>query len=476
MRFSRQQEARQKTDKSKRQKTKYCRCCCNKTKGIMARIHLPSLTTMIPLARIVVITFILIGLILVTWRVTMEYFLYKTTSLVAIRDYPDEVVAPAVILCVRFKIDPKTESKVSRYFTSNILNDKNDDWKITKLWSEVITDKPLDHEVKKYLKGNKYCLFVKVKNKFIMEEVTSDAIELPKFYGGILSTQPFQANVTLGLEGKKCRPKIAYFQVVTDESAISSKKNPYFIRPICTTCKKEYVAGLSYTTSISIKLPPPHDTNCLDYHDQLSSHNCYDECLKKQTSPFKVVPGMTVIDRKTYLNSTMDIIQSNLIQGTDKLVDNSTLPAELLTSYQVIRSQWKGMKDFCHGQCNRPDCVSERITPIMSFIASAGPEKDKNTKMGRIRFVLRTSDQPILQVLSVPKQQFLDYVVYMSSCLSFWLGFCPLTIARWIEEKVKKNLRKRRVCPRPTFRVRRIKNAWMSRSLGSYTEYNLTYL
>lgn len=58
--------------------------------------------------------------------------------------------------------------------------------------------------------------------------------------------------------------------------------------------------------------------------------------------------------------------------------------------------------------------------------------------MTRIHLKLRMSDQPILYVNSAPMQHLIDYIVYMCSGLSFWLGFCPLTIAGWMERRVRK--------------------------------------
>src|SRR5205814_567589 len=90
----------------------------------------------------------------------------------------------------------------------------------------------------------------------------------------------------------------------------------------------------------------------------------------------------------------------------------------------------------CRQSCNRPDCLSERITPQISFF-EGGPIKDNATQLAQIMIRLRPSHQPILRVSWIAKQNLLDYIVYMCSGLSFWLGFCPLKVVHWMDDRAR---------------------------------------
>lgn len=409
---------------------------------------------MMRIFRCLTVLAVLTGLALLSWRVTIEYFLYKTISVVTIRDYPEEVTAPAIVICARFKFDPRKAYKTEQLFTGqeNFLKDWNDTWKVATVYSQVITDKPLDFVSMKYLIGNKYCLFLQVKNLFKTEEVTSRRIgSLPNFFKADLTAQPFiSKNIFLtpnGRTDKRCRQIPQYIQILSDESTRSSTKNPFSSHNICTKTSPELSLHFTYTQSVSIRLPPPFETNCLDYRsvgEFLSSDDCLDECLKRQTFEYNIVPGDTVIDRSRYLHSKMDIAPPDIIEDSEMikmLAMNSSIPKTLLTSFRNIHATWKDMKQLCRRKCIRPDCVSERITPQKAMVFSS--QGKKNATLSVIHFTLKMSEQPLLYVTSAPKQHLLDYIVYMCSGLSFWLGFCPLTIAGQMQVKVVTYLRRR---------------------------------
>lgn len=387
------------------------------------------------LLRCLMIVAIISGFAMLSWEVTIEYFLYKTISVVTITDYPEEVTAPAVVFCARFNIDPRKEYKIGELFTGekDFLSDRSDSWKASKVWSSIIIGK-LDTVVKKYLKAGKYCLFIEVKDKFKSEDINSPE-SLPSFYRVIFSGEPFLSNNIFKAPRQKHPP--GYFQVISGVSAISAY-NPLLAHEVFSRIQSDrvYFVQLTYTLSISIKLPPPFDTHCLDYQSEghfMSSNDCYDDCLKRETLRYNVVPGHTVIDRQKYLNSNMDIAHLNIIEDArkiEKLSTNSTLAKSLIKSYQLLHYKWKNIKMSCRHQCHRPDCVSEKITPQVA-VSYDGGRFNKTSPVFVV--TMRSSDQAILQVSSVAKQQLLDYIVYMCSGLSFWLGFCPLTIAGKIE-------------------------------------------
>lgn len=403
-------------------------------------IMMPSKLLTIKLTRFSAILFIVGGLVFFSWTVTIDYFEYKTSTTVAIRDYPEHnVVAPSSMFCVRFDIDPSAESKIGRIFAGDYFNDRNDSWRITKLWSDVFPHKELEYRTIKYFMGNKYCVFVDVKEKFTMEEVTSPSIgNLPAFYKFIITVEPAHSPNSHKVHEKQCNPKPVYFGIVSGQSSLPNVRNRIVGHEICMRTIRNYLFYLTYTVSINDKLPSPYDTNCYDYQNQnfLSSYDCYDQCLKSKTLEWNIISGTTFIDKVKYLNSQMDIFPSAYIEGKGKLewlIKNKTLPNQLRDSYRTVHSKWHDFKRACRKFCQRPDCRSEKVIPRIAGCFE-GPDGGNKT-LPEVIIILRTSNKPIIKVTWVPKQQLIDYIVYICSGISFWLGVCPLNLVNGIKKK-----------------------------------------
>lgn len=397
---------------------------------------------------------IFVGCAFQSVTVMIEYFTYRTSTIISVQDYPEEHVrAPSVVLCFRFDIDPSVQSKVGQLFSGDYLNDRNDTWKVLSMEGKVAPGERLKYLIRKYIINNKYCMFVRVKNHFRMEEVMSPRFRtLPYFYKFSISTTPLYSNysfIRVQVDGSKRSMtwKPIYFQVVSDESTMSNSRNRFIVRDIQSSGIDLYRTRLTYLLSINHRLPPPYDSNCFDYGRDghfMSSHHCYDVCLKRATKKWNIVPGMTIIDRKSYQNSNMDIAPSNIIEDDKRmkvLISNRSLNDKLLDTYQVVHSQWREIKDNCHLSCKRTDCLSDRITPQISYF-EASPRVD--TMLSTIMVRVRPSDQPIVRVTWVPTKNLIDCIVYMCSGLSFWLGFCPLNVVSRLDGRLREWLERKK--------------------------------
>lgn len=396
---------------------------------------------------LILFLFILTGFTLLSWNVSEEYFLYRTTSVTAIYDYPEgNVLAPAMILCFRFDIDPRIESKIGQLFTGerNFYNDKNDSWKIMKI-KIIPHSKKANYTSKKYIMGNKYCMFLKVMNSFNMEEVRSSRWKsLSRFFDATISASPLYSPNIYNYNGKSCDVYV-YIQLVSDESLIANPENRFAFAALC----RDYVGVIVYVTyaaSINIRKPPPFDTNCLDYSYVshgffLSSYDCYDKCLKNKTILWNIVSGTSIIEKNVFKDSEVQIIPDYIIEDEDywTLEKNNSLPEELVKKYRNISSHWQRIKHSCRQLCSRPDCKIEKISPEIYHPEAVG---ETNKSLSFIGADLMLSYLPTFQVSYIPKQKLIDYIVYMCSMLSFWIGLCPLTLtdmfARKLENYTKK--------------------------------------
>lgn len=391
--------------------------------------------------RVVCILSILAGFTTLSWRVSKDYFGYRTTSVVTIQDIQGDVVAPAVVFCFRFNLREQIESTIGELF--NFFNDQDDTWKVLRWRLRVTLPEKPTYLVKKYYTTNRYCIFVKVVNHVSMEEVTSPRVTNPTFYNVRITATPALSPNSFPIRDyvrdKTYVPKPIFFQVLSDEAILPNRLNRLIRKPICTKGYPFYRADLTYSSSVKVKLPPPYDTNCRNYSEDspfLSRYNCYDQCFKKQTIAYNVVPDMTIIDKETYNQSTAHIVPWDVLEGQG-LKTLKPISESLQDSYRKVRSKWQDIKNFCRESCNRADCISEKISPRISSFE--GWQRKGNATLHHITAFLRTPYQPIIQVSSIPKEEFIDYIVYLFSMLSFWLGYCPLTLTN-------KLLRRLQVC------------------------------
>src|SRR6185437_10959782 len=92
-----------------------------------------------------------------------------------------------------------------------------------------------------------------------------------------------------------------------------------------------------------------------------------------------------------------------------------------------FRERWK----FCNDSCGQADCVTETVVPHLISSLLLGDNYNK----GPFKiFFLRVypSMEPVVIVTSWSKDAFIDFVVYILSCLSFWFGFCPLALVKYV--------------------------------------------
>lgn len=391
---------------------------------------------------------ILTGFTHLSWGVSREYFEYRTTSHIAIRDYADVIKAPAIVFCFRYRYTKSgMNMTIGERFSgdANYFNDRNDTWRVLMARARTTLDRNREYETRKYLMGHRYCLFFQQLRQFNKTIVISpENLALNNLYGLHVTVTPAHSANTWG-DSKNCTPKYMYFGLVTDNSTLSNPSNREVYKEVCTTGLRRYFIDFTYSSFINIKLSPPYDTNCLDYRKGtsfLSTHDCYNECLQEKTKPLNVIPSTTLIDRKKYNNSTEYIAYEFMLEHKTRVTWKS-LPKDLIQAYRTLSPGWDGIRKSCLQFCSRPDCWSEDISPtIISTRSNTGDFSKDNQTLSVISFNMLLSHQPRMEVSTIPKYHFIDYVVYMSSMLSFWLGFCPLSLVNTIIRRLRECTRK----------------------------------
>lgn len=202
--------------------------------------------------------------------------------------------------------------------------------------------------------------------------------------------------------------------------------------------KSEDSIHLTYTTKITKLAPPPYDTGCKDYSTigYTSAENCLSECLTDFTSRFGMIIESNVISMEKYQNSSLVVIPyyfRTLKDGNDQITENilktkvaqsnetSNFYKKLLHIFQPYKRHWK----MCRELCKRPDCYTE--SSVGQLLVNFG-YGNYSSQLIRVTIIVHPSYDQVTIVKSEVKLQFIDFIVYILSSLSFWFGFSPLTI------------------------------------------------
>jgi hypothetical protein len=216
---------------------------------------------------------------------------------------------------------------------------------------------------------------------------------------------------------------------------------------VCTSrfCKFD----LSYSITITRLAPVPYDTNCLDYSEIgiSSQEGCFTNCLTDFTSSHGMVLESNVMWKDIYGNSTLVIIPwyMKTLRANHTKVDKAFITRQklehdkkpiydrLISIFDSYKQHWT----HCSQKCSRQNCFTETYVSRKEKSHRWRMEyMDMKAKVILMLFVHPPKDQVVI-VTSQPKQTLLDFLVYITSCFSFWFGFSVLGIGILFKEIFK---------------------------------------
>lgn len=150
------------------------------------------------------------------------------------------------------------------------------------------------------------------------------------------------------------------------------------------------------------RLPYPYETNCLDYTTvglQSQTHclaNCYEFILKRDVN-----------------DSTYELMQTN---------KHPPIPLNIMVGvFNYTDDTKQGVLDqHCRKSCFQDDCKSQIFTIILKHV---GHERRNKWALG---LYLAVPMEPTISLQYRPSMSTTDYITYVFSCISFWLGWSPL--------------------------------------------------
>lgn len=152
--------------------------------------------------------------------------------------------------------------------------------------------------------------------------------------------------------------------------------------------------SLTYQLYQTYLLPPPYNTECYNYTAPGSKWKSQAHCFE------------------TCFNETVYNVFG---------LDSSSIPTFEPSDHRRFRAwlpEYRQYEDGCRKKCPMKDCqYNDFIPAILSAGDSFWPE-----------FRLHATNHPVVRQTAVAKMDLTEYVTFVLSCVSFWLGFSPLDL------------------------------------------------
>lgn len=112
---------------------------------------------------------------------------------------------------------------------------------------------------------------------------------------------------------------------------------------------------------------------------------------------------------------------------------------EILNDYEVTNNETLvNFLTSMHGQCKQfchlHDCIEHQYVP---FVVGKGDSQ-------HLEIILYASNGPVVETIAMPQLGTVDFLTYVLSSISFWLGFSPLGILVFMKSRNDKMVKLRR--------------------------------
>lgn len=385
--------------------------------------------------------------------IAKEYFLYKTSTYVSLKDEWQQNVPPRISLCKYHNVDIYRGQSLKHLFSSNksSLADTT-----TFIESELLQPKkgkphPVPggdkFELKRFLNSELYCLSVRPKDKMVYKYAVYYATPLTAIYHVVLRSNFLHIPSTCNNWGTgKC---VLSLGMTSYDSDLQKPMRTPLIAWINTSIGKvdwSFTYSLTRTTLLSA----PYDTNCLNYSrtKHQSRHSCLSSCIRQETEwKWQKIPVENCVIREEYENSSLSLIPFFVDDEENPLKEE-----EISESVRPIYREYRKIRQDCQRDCNRPECWLESVTPKEMQITHFEEGKQVDTFV----ITLHPPNQPVVVIRSTPKVALIDFLIYVGSCLSFWYGFCPLNVVDTIQRKIGNSKPQNRIEENPRQLTNRI--------------------
>lgn len=261
--------------------------------------------------------------------------------------------------------------------------------------------------------------------------------------GEVVYTINYYNNISQLKRHAAVRSKNIYF-VVFNGTLVHSSKGRLFvfmkpnnvdvyneeISPISLPLRENNLASydISYSYTKNTLLTTPYDTNCFNYKTvQLDSQaNCFENCVLYAATRNHIEPK-TIITRKSVDHEPIKVMVSNY---------NCKLNITEFQGREELKC-FLQLSQICNEICKKRDCIKEIFLAKLEdvFHQSMGEFSSRTFREATIRLQVKPLNSLSVIVTHLPRITPVDYITYLLSCVSFWLGISPLSFLLQIKVK-----------------------------------------
>lgn len=194
----------------------------------------------------------------------------------------------------------------------------------------------------------------------------------------------------------------------------------HFPHNIAKNTRMSFRYSLTFSWEKSYFLPPPYETNCRDWHKSTkgrlgSNGECVDTCIlnKGAKELHRVISSSLVFDPVSLghlLNDFFRNFSRDVLPQTTADLRNNT-----------IRKRIHKIENECLDECSQSNCEETKFLTRLILTEHSANEN--------YSFRMYLPDYPVMETNYSPNMLFIEYLLYMCNCVSFWCGLsvCKLT-------------------------------------------------
>lgn len=411
--------------------------------------------------RFLIYPLIIVGFVYQVSLVTSEYFRYVTITHVAVKDSLTENIPPRIHLC-KF---PRTNSGYGNTTLSYLFSSRDSPMSDSMNIIEVgLLDKDLGErgnvkngslfEVRRFLNRELYCISFRPAKRMVYKPEVYFATPLTAVAMMVFNSTFLQRPKTCNDEDTgKCLVSLG---MASYDSDLQKPMKTPLVTWVNASGTGMLDWSVTYSLTTTTLVPAPYDTNCFKYSEigHSSQHACLADCIAEGTKKWGFIPqGNYVIVRELYQDSNVTLLPYFLDEGDKPMTPeqlNSVFGTGMI-NFKPLYLEFRNIRLRCHKICSHPDCHTETVTPQEIQITHFSP----GHKLIKYSLTLHPPKEPAVVVISTPKVGLMDFLIYICSCLSFWYGFCPLGVAKYVQGEFRKNVQNKNSKRDNIFHLRR---------------------
>lgn len=400
------------------------------------------------LAKFLLVLLVTTGFTTQSVLLVLKYTKYETTTSVSIHSYLRETIVPTLAMCVYMEL-PVMPIRDEFSRLADTFKISNFRWYVSDSdCTFELPDMPYESlDRGQFIQSDRYCHVFKPRDKLSMKRRIYECPDKPLVMYRFKVTFKKSDN-TIYMTNSTTRVMFLMAPFGGDFESQQRMPDLYVIH----FDKERKTFDPSYAVSVTRLLPLPYETNCRDYQSMAmtSRENCLVKCFNAETKKRGYLLDK-LLYRDEYGNSPelwmpyMFKDNKTLHELRERINSDFRKPFNLDTDHLLnLTLHAHAVDALCENICSKPSCHMEMIKPIKVYTNERGHHDDYSETYHFDIYILPPAIDPAIVIESKPQMLFAEFFTLLTSCVSFWFGLCPLSVAMAVSVKIGRITRRQR--------------------------------